>query len=130
MSYALIPHGGDWQHAALNKETIQWNEPLIINVGDHPVSSNSFIKAMDPGLEISAMYYKGSDMYIRIMNTGSLKSKHYISLNCSAKILQFVDLNDKIAASLKLNPDKPASFNCNIPLFGFKTIRISGAKPE
>lgn len=130
MSYALIPHGGDWQHATLNKETIQWNEPLMINIGDHPVSSNSFIKAMDPGLEISAMYYKGSDIYIRIMNTGSLKSKHYISLNCNAKILQFVDLNDKIAASLKLNPDKPVSFNCNIPLFGFKTIRISGAKPE
>lgn len=127
--YALLPHQGNWQNAQLNRETVLWNEPLIVDTGHTHNINAPFIKHLDPGLEVTALYYKGTDLYIRITNTGAQKDRHRVLLNCHASRLDFVELNDEITSSLSPDPAAPVSFNCTIPLFGFKTIRLTGARP-
>ncbi|WP_162817740.1 glycoside hydrolase family 38 C-terminal domain-containing protein [Niabella yanshanensis] len=127
--YALIPHSGDWQKANLNTETLLWNEPLITSKNAPSKPSDPFVHRMDPGLEISAMYYKNDDLYIRVMNTGSTGIHHKVSFNISADKLHFVELDDRIVKSIQPDSGKRISFNCDIPLFGFKTIKMTHAKP-
>ncbi|MBZ4191348.1 glycoside hydrolase family 38 C-terminal domain-containing protein [Niabella beijingensis] len=127
--YALLPHRGNWQHAQLNRETAVWNAPLIVHSGHKTGAAPPFVKQLDPGLEITALYYKGTDLYVRITNTGSRKRDHQVRLNCHADQLHFVELNNEITDSVKPDPAAPVSFNCTIPLFGFKTIRLTGARP-
>ncbi len=121
--YALLPHKGKWDKAGINDETIKWNEPIITSIADDKKNSNSFAESLDSGLSISAMYYKGNDLYVRILNNGSGKTKHHVIFNCYAEEIQFVELNDKVVSSIKPKKEK-VSFDIDLPMFGFKTIRL------
>ncbi|HTG56908.1 MAG TPA: glycoside hydrolase family 38 C-terminal domain-containing protein, partial [Niabella sp.] len=127
--YSLIPHAGDWIKADLNTATLLWNEPMITSENIPLEAFKSFVHSMTPGLEISALYYKNSDLYIRIMNTGSTGIHHKVSFNASADTLHFVELDDRIVKSIQPDSGKRIAFNCDIPLFGFKTIKMTNAKP-
>ncbi|WP_460687522.1 glycoside hydrolase family 38 C-terminal domain-containing protein [Niabella aquatica] len=128
--YSLLPHSGNWHKAQLNKEATVWNEPLIVSVNEGNNIHAPFIKKMDPGLEVTALYYKDADLYIRITNTGSMKNMHRVELNCNAESLHFIELNDKVTSSLRLGSAENIFFDCNIPLFGFKTIKLVNATPK
>lgn len=116
-----------WNKAGIIDETIKWNEPIITSIVDATENSKSFAETLDIGLSISAMYYKGNDLYVRILNNGSGKKKHHIAFNCHADEIQLVELNDKIVSSTKLKKEK-VSFDLDLPLFGFKTIKLINAR--
>lgn len=126
--YALVPHKGKWNEAGLNNETIEWNQPVITVAADAGKTVNHFIENVDDGLAITAMYYKGDDLYVRLVNNSSDQTKHHIRLNCYADELQFVELNDATTSSVQFNRKQKVHFECNIPLFGFKTVKLVNAK--
>ncbi|MGN6264143.1 MAG: glycoside hydrolase family 38 C-terminal domain-containing protein [Ginsengibacter sp.] len=126
--YALVPHAGKWDKAGLNEETINWNEPIIGSMGYYEESARHFIESLDKGLAINAIYYKGNDLYIRIVNNESDKKTHHIIFNGYADQVQLVELNDKIV-SLFDPKSKHVSFDLYLPLFAFKTIRLINARP-
>ena len=126
--YSLLPHSGNWQKAQLNKEATTWNEPLTVSINNSNNIRAPFIKKMDPGLEATALYYKGSDLYVRITNTGSMQHLHRIEFNCSGASLHFVELNDRVTSSLHFDASESIAFDCDIPLFGFKTVKLVHAK--
>ncbi|WP_218148521.1 glycoside hydrolase family 38 C-terminal domain-containing protein [Parafilimonas terrae] len=126
--YALIPHRGKWNEAGLNNETIKWNQPVITASANAGKAVNDFIKSVDDGLAVTAMYYKGDDLYIRLVNNSSDEAKHHIRLNCYADELQFVELNDIITSTVQFKEKQKVNFECNIPLFGFKTVKLINAR--
>ncbi len=126
--YALIPHKGKWNNADINTETIKWNEPILTSWVNEKNVSNSFLDHIDNGIAITTMYYKGNDLYVRLVNNSAQSSKHHFAFNCYADEIQFVELNDKTTSTLKFRKNQKASFDCNIPLFGFKTIKLVNAK--
>lgn len=128
--YALVPHKGKWDEAGLNNETIKWNQPVITVAADAGKTVDHFIESIAEGLTVTAMYYKGNDLYIRFVNNSSSHTKHHIRLNCYADALQFVELNDVITSSVQFNRKQKVDFDCNIPLFGFKTVKLINAKPR
>jgi len=125
--YALLPHKGKWNKAGIIDETIKWNEPIITSIIDAKENSKSFAERLDIGLTISAMYYKGDDLYVRVLNNGSGKKKHHITFNCYADQIQFVELNGKIVSSTPLKKET-VSFDLDLPLFSFKTIKLVNAR--
>ncbi|MEP6681822.1 MAG: glycoside hydrolase family 38 C-terminal domain-containing protein [Parafilimonas sp.] len=127
--YALLPHKNKWNDAGINNENIKWNEPLTTSIINKQASSNSFIKSIDSGLTITTMYYKDDALFIRIVNNGSGKNNHTIELNCYADKVEFTELNGVVTSSLQMQKKKTISFDCNIPLFGFKTIKLVNPKP-
>lgn len=126
--YALLPHKGKWNEAGINNENIKWNEPIITSMLDVKQPVTSFVQSIDSGMAITTMYYKGDDLYIRLLNNGSKKLNHHIALNCSADSAAFIELNDTVTSSIKMQPGHNVSFDCKIPLFGFKTLKLTGAK--
>jgi len=125
--YALLPHADKWDKAGLNEEVIKWNEPIIASMGSYEQRARRFIESLDKGLAITAMYYEGNDLYIRIVNNGSDKKTHPIRFNGYADKVQFVELNDKIVSSF-IPKSKHVSFDLYLPLFAFKTIRLINAR--
>lgn len=128
IKYALIPHKGNWLQAQLNRQTTVWNQPLIAETGNAFSNSSPFIKNLNAGIEVSAIYYKDNDLFLRLTNTGSNTSLHKIGLNCKASALSFVELNDSVTEQILLKPTERISFHCKIPLFGFKTIKLRDAR--
>jgi alpha-mannosidase len=126
--YALIPHKGKWDKANINNETIKWNEPVLTSFIHANNLSNAFIQKIDKGIAVTTMYYKGNDLYVRFVNNSSHLTPHHFVLNCYADELQFVELNDKINSIISLRKNQKVSFDCNIPLFGLKTIKVMNAR--
>jgi alpha-mannosidase len=126
--YALIPHKGKWDKANINNETIKWNEPILTSFIHAINLSNAFIQKIDKGIAVTTMYYKGNDLYVRFVNNSSHLTAHHFVLNCYADELQFIELNDKINSINSLRKNQKVSFDCNIPLFGFKTIKLMNAR--
>ncbi|MFT4153232.1 glycoside hydrolase family 38 C-terminal domain-containing protein [Parafilimonas sp.] len=127
--YALLPHRGKWNDADLNDEVMKWNQPVITATAGADKAANAFVERMDSGLAITAMYYKDNDLYVRLVNNHASQTKHAITLNCYADELQFVELNGSITSVVKFKKGQKAGFECNVPLFGFKTIKLVNAKP-
>ncbi len=75
------------------------------------------------------MYYKGDDLYVRILNNGSEKKMHHVEFNCHADKVEFVELNDQLVSSIEPKKEK-VSFDVELPLFGFKTIKLINARLE
>jgi alpha-mannosidase len=126
--YALLPHTDKWDKAGLNEETIKWNEPVVTLMVNDQQNAKSFTKSLDSGLAISALYYKGDDLYVRIVNSGADKKTHHIVFNCQADQVEFVELNDKIISSFQPKETGKVSFDLDLPRFGFKTIKLKNAR--
>ncbi|MFT3751136.1 MAG: glycoside hydrolase family 38 C-terminal domain-containing protein [Agriterribacter sp.] len=126
--YALLPHKGKWNKAHLNDEAIKWNQPVITSVADAEQINNAFVDTLPSGLAITAMYYKGNDLFLRLVNNGSSQIKHRISLNSYADEVQLVELNGAIISRTKFSKNRKVSFESNIPLFGFKTVKMINAR--
>jgi len=129
LHYALLPHKGKWNEADINNEVIKWNQPVITSIITSRNASNTFVESIDSGIAITVMYYRGNDLYIRFVNNASTRTQHNIALNCYADELQFVELNDTVTSTIKFKKNQKVNFDCNIPLFGFKTIKLMNAKP-
>ncbi|MBX3252792.1 MAG: glycosyl hydrolase [Chitinophagaceae bacterium] len=125
--YALVPHKGKWNEARLNDETIKWNQPVITSITDAGQINTAFVDSIPEGLAITTMYYKGNDLYLRLVNNGSDQLKHSISLNCYADEMQLVELNGTIISGTKFSKNQKVGFECDIPLFGFKTVKMVNA---
>lgn len=127
--YALLPHKGKWDEAGINTEVIRWNQPVITTITNAGNTFNSFMDGSNEGIAVTAMYYKGNDLYVRLVNNSSSESTHAINFNCYADDLQFVELNDSVTSTLTFQKGQKVNFNCTIPRFGFKTIKLANAKP-
>jgi alpha-mannosidase len=127
--YALLPHRGKWNEAGINNEAIIWNQPIITTSTNNSMS-NTFIENIDSGIAITTMYYKGNDLYIRLVNNGSIKRKHHFEFNCYADELRFIELNDVVTSNIKFKKKQKVNFDCDIPFLGFKTIKLLNTNPK
>ncbi len=127
--YAILPHRANWQSAQLNKAATCWNQYLIAQENNPGFPEHSLVAHLDPGCEISALYYHNKDLYVRIMNTGTSQATYRIALNATADTSQSVNLDESIDATIPLGTQQHISFEYQIPLFGFKTFRLVNAQP-
>ncbi len=126
--YALLPHKGKWNDANVNEETARWNEPILTSwIGKENIS-NAFVEKIDEGIAITTMYYKGKDLYVRLVNNNSKRTEHHFAFNCYADAIQFTELNDHVSSTITRGKNQKISFDCNIPLFGFKTVKLVNAR--
>ncbi|MFT3948788.1 MAG: glycoside hydrolase family 38 C-terminal domain-containing protein [Agriterribacter sp.] len=125
--YALVPHMGKWNEARLNDEAVKWNQPIITTIANTGQIKETLVDSIPEGLAVTTMYYKGNDLYIRLVNNGSTQIRHRVALNCCADEIQFVELNGKVSSNKKYGKKQKISFECDIPLFGFKTVRVVNA---
>lgn len=126
--YALLPHAGKWDAAGVAQQSNNWNEPLLVATGKPEVGANSLI-SLPAEYELSAVYFEGNNMLVRLFNTGTnLKGK--VIFNCKADKAILCELNGKTEQTLVPVKQKNGgmAINISMPKFGIRTIKLVNAK--
>jgi alpha-mannosidase len=131
--YALVPHVGKWDHANIWTESDAWNQPFVTSMMkgvEFPDDySKSLLDATATGLEISAAYFKGSDLIVRVFNAEGVAGVHKISFKCKAAKVQLVELDGRVIEDLPVHRDESGenSIELTLPKFGIRTVKFCNA---
>lgn len=130
ISYAILPHAGNWKRGKVNEESEYYNRPLVCDIfkaasGEAAALSKSFIHFDNNGWVLSSMCIDKSDIIVRLFNAQGDHRSHRVTLDIRARAVAEIKLDGTIEQHLPLDKDGK-SFSLNIPPMGFRTIRISG----
>ncbi|MET4080710.1 alpha-mannosidase [Pedobacter sp. UYP30] len=131
ISYALIPHFGDWKKAELWKESELINEPLQTALVPENIKNKqkSFFKTTAKGWVLSSCTIDGNDLLLRIFNAEGTAQKSRIDFAFKPTAAISEQLNGTLIEKLLIEKTKNGSFTTlSIPPMGFKTIRLKHVK--
>lgn len=126
LSYSLLPHWGDWRSCGLWTRSGRVNEPLLANLTGQPsILSHSFLSIEKEAYELSAMYYEGEQMFVRLFNAQSDDSEFNVTLAGIGLMIDQVELDGRVIKSLPVREKDGKSIVClSIPHLGICTLRI------
>lgn len=125
INYSLLPHKGNWETGNLTFENSRRNEPLTVLCTDKPQPGASLLEVSDKNTEISAVYFDGKDLIVRLYNEGKSGKKSFICTFIPHQVEE-IDLNhQKIVDKEFLRRDGKGIIETEMPQFGLKTFRIS-----
>lgn len=126
--YALMPHAGKWNEAGVWSASAQWNEPLVVQVGNSSATAKQqTLVNPQKGLILTSAENKNKDVLLRFFNAEGEAGKKKISLNFKYTKAQVVELNGKVSGELKVSKasNGQTSVELLMPKFGIRTIRFS-----
>ncbi|MDR3142781.1 MAG: glycoside hydrolase [Tannerellaceae bacterium] len=129
VSYALLPHKGVWDEKRIWTKSEQAHEPIIgvlTTIAIEDSLENSFLRIQDNAYELSAVEYKGNDMYIRLFNAQSDNTPKQITYFGRAEKIEWVELNGEVSATPVVSVIGTAySLQTEIPRLGIRTLKIT-----
>lgn len=131
ISYAIIPHLGDWREASIYEESCAWNEPLKCTTGTHlEMSEASFIDVSGTGYEISAAYVTDRGIVLRLFNASGDGDRKTVGLGFPVKAVMEADPdgnptgNTVPLRAVRTTSWTAAEMEVSIPPFGIRTWLI------
>lgn len=122
MEYAIIPHSGKWNKAAISTESNKWNEPLVTSFHKEiPLTDKSFLSIDKPGYEVTAFKIEGNNILIRFFNAESDDSIKKIKFEFPVSSVEEVDLNGNIITKKVVDQ---RNISMSMPRFGIKTLLL------
>lgn len=124
--YSILPHRNKWDERDISFENSRLNEPLIVrNIPAETVcTTQSLVQLPDNGVEISAAYYDGDDLIVRLYNERTNGHKQ-ILLSFIPRYAEIIKLNKEKDSDCKILHKKSGSeINLYMPSFGIRTIRF------
>lgn len=129
LSYAILPHRGDWRKARLWTRGEQMNEPLLAIVTGGQAAEQSFVSVEGNAYELSAMYCEGGSWMLRLFNAQGDADEHDIVLHGTGLSVELTELDGRTVKPLPVREKNGKSmFRLPIPRFGIRTLKVS-AKP-
>lgn len=132
ISYALLPHGDNWEDANVESESSSWNEPLIGRFVPNPNEKlqQVLLEVADKNLHVSSVNVDGEDLIVRFYNTSSQNKKQKVFWNCKVDRMELVDLNGNVLSPVQVEKEKDGRLltKLALPQFGFQTIKLTKAK--
>ncbi len=129
VNYALVPHAGDWESAALWTENDAWNEPLIAQLcpAETGPAAKSLLTMDRGGWEVPTMRLENGKVSIRLFNPSAQAAQRRLAYDGPASKVELVQLNGKVLREIpaKKDPAGRASFEVTLPHFGVGTLRIT-----
>ncbi len=126
--YALMPHEGKWDKAAVWSASANWNEPMFAEVADlgSKLSSESLINA--DRLVLTSAKTQDHTFTARFFNAEGENGAKSIKLNFDFDTAEVIDLNgNRLEVLAKSTSGKEKLITLSIPKFGFCTIRFNTA---
>lgn len=126
ISYAILPHQGNWEQCRLWTRSEQRNEPLMaVLTAEELVPASSFLSVEEDAYELSAMYYEGDDLYIRLFNAQGDDEAKKITVAGNDLDIELVELDGRIVKPLSVREESGRSlFEISMPRFGMRTIKM------
>ena len=123
VNYALLPHQGRWNEAAIGTKNKEWNEkPVIVFLEKDEIGEKSFLQFDKQGYEITACKPEDDkNLLLRVFNQESDGRPVEIQFNFPVKKIVEVALNGEIEAVCKVKNNR---IKVAIPPFGIKTLRV------
>jgi alpha-mannosidase len=131
VSYALLPHAGDWQAAKLWPASDAWNEPLIAQVcksGLERVEPQKSLLVMDNDhWEVPVMRAGNGGILVRLFNASTDSQLGTIRYAGPASKVELVQLNGDKLKDLATSGGGAGqtTFKLALPPFGIGTLRIT-----
>jgi alpha-mannosidase len=130
-NYAMVPHQGNWQQAALWAEDDGWNEPLqteLFTSEAAPAFARRSLLSFDrDGWEVPAMWLANGKVYIRLFNASGAAARRSLTYDGPVAKVELVQLNDELLRELPVtkDPARRAHFDLTLHRFGVGTLRIT-----
>jgi alpha-mannosidase len=122
MRYAIVPHAGKWDEAAIWTESNKWNEPLRVSVHEGmPSVDRSFVHIDRAGYEISTFKVEAGNILVRFFNAEGDGSKRKITFGFPVASAEEVDLNGNVLSEKVVDE---RSVWVSMPRFGIKTLLL------
>jgi len=124
--YAVVPHAGRWEKAALWRQNAEWSEPLLARIstvaGKTP--HDYLVRIETPGVYLTASTLSGRDLLLRFFNAESTRTEHEIALGIRYKSISLLELDGRVSKTFSSHNSQKISLN--IPQFSIKTLKLSG----
>lgn len=126
MKYAIIPHTGKWDDAAIATENSRWNEPLAASyLREVSLIDRSFLNLNNSGYEVTAFKIQGNDILVRLFNAEGNSSTQKLTFGFPILHIDEVDLNNNIISRKSIHKNH---LWLSIPRFGLKTLLLKTDK--
>jgi alpha-mannosidase len=131
VNYALVPHSGDWEEAALWTENDRWNEPLLTEFCKSEIApsagSKSLLSFDRGGWEVPTMRLEDGKVYVRLFNPSRETSQHNLIYDGPVAKVELMQLNNELIREIPVTKDAAgkAHFELQLPRFGVDTFRIT-----
>ena len=133
ISYALVPHAGDWANARLWRELARWSEPLIAHATEQSANSRwSLIDASDSGFEVTTIFEHEGHMLIRLFNAEGDNSPQRVALAPQISKVEMIELDGRVISALPIEhaASGQSVATISMPRFGARTLRVSTAETK
>jgi alpha-mannosidase len=131
VNYALVPHAGNWEQAALWAEDDGWNEPLqteFCRSETAPTVARRSLLSFDrDGWEVPTMRLENGKVYIRLFNASQEAAQRKLTYDGPVAKVELVQLNDELLREIPVTKDAAGRvhFELKLPRFGVATLRIT-----
>jgi len=131
VNYALVPHPGNWEQAALWAEDDGWQEPLQAEFCKsetvRTVARRSLLSFDRAGWEVPAMRRENGKVYIRLFNASAEAAQRHLTYDGPVEKVELVRLNDELLRDIPVARDTSGQvhFELTLPCFGVGTLRIT-----
>lgn len=124
VSYAIVPHKGNWETGGISNEEARWCEPLQV-VSATGGKDFSLLSVADDHWQVSALQIDGKDLLIRLYNAGGNNGQQQLSFNGKAAQAVIEQLDGQAVETLQQRQAAGKTIiRLAIPRFGIRTIRL------
>lgn len=125
--YSILPHRNKWDERDITFENTRKNEPLVIrNISlKEKSTTKSLLQLPDKDVEISAAYYDGDNLTVRLYNEGESGDKQ-LRLSFIPKQAEIIRLNNKKETDCEIicHKNSNSEIRLHMPSFSIRTIKF------
>ncbi|HEY8748086.1 MAG TPA: glycoside hydrolase family 38 C-terminal domain-containing protein [Tepidisphaeraceae bacterium] len=131
ISYALIPHSGNWDKANLWRHQADWSEPLVSTVVPKPASDQkghwSLAEVSDGNVQVTSLHQDNGQWLLRIFNASAAPTTTDLRLDPIIRKVEFVELDGRTVGEVPIVAGAAGkqSISVSLPQFAVRTLRLT-----
>ncbi len=126
MRYALLPHAGRWDKAAVSSAASSWQQPVIGAFANGGQIADRMLLSPPSGWEVPAMFERDGALLVRLFNTSGNETAQEVAFGFEAGKIELVELDGRIVEELqpKVGERGTRTVRLSMPRFGIRTLRF------